>query len=86
METYEQLYDKYPNKEKLGISLFKVIYGYLERNENDRINDYSKIPDFTESILDIKNYYKKINTVIDPMEELYEKFQKIYNDNSIKLK
>ena len=86
METYEELYEKYPNKEKLGISLFKVIYGYLERNETERINDYSKIPDFTESISDIINYYKKINTVIDPMEELYEKFQKIYNDNSIKLK
>ena len=40
METYEQLYEKYPNKEKVNISLFKVIWNYLERNENDRIKPH----------------------------------------------
>ena len=59
METYEQLYDKYPNKEKLGITLFKIIWNYLEKNEYERVNDYSLIPDFRESVLDIVNYYKK---------------------------
>jgi superfamily II DNA or RNA helicase len=86
METYEELYEKYPNKEKVGVSLFKIIWNYLERKEDERINDYSKINDFTDSILDIIKYYKIINNVVDPNEELYEKFQKIYNDNSIKLK
>ena len=86
METYEELYEKYPNKEKVGVSLFKIIWNYLERKEDERINDYKKIADFTDSITDIINYYNIINNVVDPMEELYEKFQKIYNDNSIKLK
>ena len=59
METYEELYEKYPNKEKLGITLFKIIWNYLEKNEYERVNNYSLIPDFTESVLDIVNYYKK---------------------------
>ena len=79
METYEQLYDKYPNKEKLGITLFKIIWNYLEKNEYERVNDYSLIPDFRESVLDIVNYYKKKNNIIDSIEELYKQF----NDNEI---
>jgi superfamily II DNA or RNA helicase len=86
MELYRDLFKKYDNIHNIDYGIFETIYKMFTYNQLKEINDFKKLIEIRHKIEHIEMFYRKENNLKDPLEELFDQFQEIYNDESIKLK
>jgi len=74
METPEEIYKRFPpkDKERLGWNVFEVIWPLLENNKTDEINDFRRDKGLNDSINLIEKFYNDEKK--DEFEKLYDKF------------
>jgi superfamily II DNA or RNA helicase len=86
MELYRDLFKKYENLYNVEYDFFETIYKMFDYKKLNEITDFKKIIEIKHKIEHIEKFYRKENNLKDHIEELFDQFQEIYNDDSIKLK